>query len=69
MSNKKHRFFYHYRRTTGGMTVHYKGHCHPCKDVRCLVPSETHHRKDQPRLVIRGFCQGLDFSGGTITIR
>ena len=65
---KKRRFFYHYRRSTGGMTVHYKGQCYPCKDVMCIVPTETYHRKDQPRLVIRGFCKAIRIEGDTIII-
>ena len=65
---KKHRFFYHYRRTTGGMTVHYKGQCIPCMDVVCKAETETHRNKTQPRLVIRGYASAIVKHGDTVVI-
>lgn len=53
----KYRFFYHYRRSTGGMTIHFKNSCIPVKDVKCLVPCETKRNKIQSKLVLQGFCK------------
>jgi len=65
---KKYRFFYHYRKSTGGMTVHFKGKCYPCIDVECLVPCFTKRNKEQPKLVLQGWCEKLIFEGNTIKI-
>lgn len=51
------RFFFHYRKSTGGMTVHYNKTCIPCKDIVCEVPVETHRNKQEPKLVLRGFAK------------
>ena len=53
---KKYRFFYHYRKQTKGMTVHFKGKCIPCIDVKCEQPCETKRNKQQPLLVMQGYC-------------
>lgn len=66
---KKHRFFYHYRRSSQGMTVHYRGQCIPCKNVRCHVPTETKWNKQQPLLVIQGFASCVEIVDGEVTIR
>lgn len=65
---KQYRFFYHYRRSTGGMTVHFKGRCYACVDVVCNVPCQTKRNKEQPRLVLQGFCSSLSLDENTITI-
>lgn len=57
---KKYRFFYHYRKSTKEMTVHYKGVCYPCKNVVCEAKTETKWNKTQPQLVLQGFSTGLD---------
>jgi hypothetical protein len=54
---KKYRFFYHYRKSVGGMTVHFKGQCIPVKDIVCNVSCETKWKKGQPYLVMQGFCK------------
>jgi len=64
-----HRFFYHYRRSTNGMTVHYRGVCIPCKDVICEVPTETKWNKQQPMLVIQGFAKSVEEKDGVVTIK
>lgn len=43
---KQYRFFFHYRRSTGGMTVHFKNKCYACKNVICNVPCETKYNKE-----------------------
>ncbi len=70
MKNKK-RVFFHYRKSTGGMTVHYNKQCHPCKNIICNVPIESHYNeKQQPHLVMRGFAQAIKYDSinNTITI-
>ena len=66
---ERHRFFYHYRRSTGGMTVHYRERCFPCKNVVCEVPTETKYNKQQPRVVVQGFAREIEVDDDTITIR
>lgn len=65
---KQYRFFFHYRRSTGGMTVHFKNKCYACKNVVCNVPCETKYNKEQPRLVLQGFCSEVVINENTITI-
>lgn len=62
-SIKKYRFFYHYRKQTGGMTVHFKGKCIPVRDIECNVPCETKRNKTQPRLVLRGYASEVKIKG------
>lgn len=67
---KKYRFFFHYRKQTGGMTVHFKGICTPCVNVVCLVPVNTkYNEKSQPKLVLQGFCNEITLSDNTVTIK
>ena len=70
--NKSKRVFFHYRKSTGGMTVHYNKQCLPCKNVICQVPIETHYNeKQQPHLVMRGFAKFVEYDNDlkTITIK
>ena len=66
---KKYRFFYHYRRSTGGMTLHYKGICYPCKNIICEAKTETKYNKSQPLLVIQGFTSGIEINNDLIKIK
>jgi len=54
-SDPKRRFFYHYRKMDGRMSVHFKGQCFPCQHVKCLVPCETKRNTQQPYLVLQGY--------------
>lgn len=65
---KRYRFFFHYRKSTGGMTVHFRGKCYPCVDVVCTVNCRTKRNKTQPRLVLEGWCTNLEFENTTIII-
>lgn len=56
---KQYRFFFHYRRSTNGMTVHFRGKCYPTKNVECKVQVETKYSQTQPRLVLRGYCKEI----------
>lgn len=66
---KKYRFFYHYRKSAKGMSVHYRGVCYPCKNIICQTKTETKWNKIQPQLVIQGFSSGLDLLNDTIIIK
>lgn len=69
MENRKYRFFFHYRRSVNGMTVHFKNKCYPCKNVICNVPVETKWNQQQPRLVMQGFATELIFNENTIIVQ
>jgi len=66
--NKQYRFFYHYNKFTGGMTVHFRGECNITENVECRVPCETKYNKSQPRLVMRGFAHSIDIQKDKIII-
>lgn len=60
---KNYRFFFHYRRQTKGMTVHFRGTCIPVTDIECRVKCETKRNKNQPYLVLQGFCKKVEVEG------
>jgi hypothetical protein len=69
MSRKRsYRFFFHYYRQKDCMSVHFRGACYPVDNVVSMVRIETHRRKTQPRLVMRGWAQGVSVVGGTAYI-
>lgn len=51
------------------MTIHFRGQCMPCKNIVCLVPTETKWNKQQPKLVIQGFAERVEEQGDTLVIR
>jgi len=55
--NKSYRFFYHFRKSTRGMTVHFKNTCLSCKNVVCKTECSTKWNSRQPRLVMQGFAK------------
>ena len=79
---KKYRFWFHYnkpeRRKTGKpvMTVHYRDRCIMADNIECNVETETHRRKRQPYMVIRGWAESvkiridstLDYQHGDVVI-
>lgn len=60
--SKKYRFFYHYYRQYNEMTVHFKKICYRTKNINCQVPTETKWNKNQPYLVVQGFCEKLEIN-------
>jgi len=62
---KKRRFFYHYRKQTEAMSVHWDKKCHVASGVTCLVPTETKWNSDQPKLVIQGWANSVTFDPDT----
>lgn len=66
---KKYRFFYHYRKSDGNMTVHFRERCLVVRDIQCLVPCETKRNKEQPYLVMRGYCSTVEIENNKAIIR
>lgn len=66
---KKYRFFYHFNKWTGRMTVHWKKECILVDDVICEVGCETKWNKSQPRLVMRGFATEIEILNKKAYIR
>jgi len=62
-------FFFHYRKQTQGMTVHFRGKCYPCKYVNCQAPCYTKYNKTQPQLVMAGKAYNIVVENDLITIK
>lgn len=58
-SDKPRRFFYHFYKQKGRMSVHFAGACHVVDNIHCFVPCETKWNKRQPKLVMQGFARKL----------
>jgi hypothetical protein len=54
MKTKTYRFFYHYFKQKGKMSVHFRNTCTVVDDIKCVVPCETKWNKRQPYLVMQG---------------
>lgn len=65
---KKYRFFYHYRKCDGRMSVHFRNQCIPCADVICDAPCQTKRNKRQPYLVMQGYAKEATLIGNTVHI-
>lgn len=58
---RKYRFFYHFYKQKGKMSVHFKGSCTIVDNVICNTPCETKWKLIQPRLVMQGFATSVTF--------
>ena len=64
---KKRRFWFHYHKQESArqgrnvLTIHWKNKCNFVNRIRCEPQTETHNRKEQPRCVIRGWADTIDF--------
>lgn len=67
--NKKRRFFFHFRKSTGELTLHWNKQCIPVKDIDCKVPVETKWNNQQPKVVLRGFASTIDIVGNKAYIK
>ncbi len=54
---KKYRFFYHFYKQKGKMSVHFRNSCVVVDNVHCVVPCETKWKKTQPKLVMQGWAK------------
>ena len=60
----KRRFFFHFNKHTGKMTVHFKKACIAVDDVICTAPCESKWNDTQPRLVMRGWATKVEVVDG-----
>lgn len=56
---KPRRFFFHYRKQTGELTLHWNKQCISVRDIICNVPVETKWNKIQPLLVLQGWATSV----------
>ena len=72
---KLRRFSYHYNKPESNrqgrsvLTIHWHGKCHLVNSLVCNVPTETHENKQQPRCIVRGWANTVEFRGGTAIIK
>jgi len=57
---KKYRFFYHYYKQKGRMSVHFRNSCTVVDDIICNVPCETKWKQTQPRLIMQGWANNVE---------
>jgi hypothetical protein len=57
---KPRRFFFHFRKQTGELTLHWNKQCIPVKDIICNVPVETKWNKQQPHVVLQGWARSVE---------
>jgi hypothetical protein len=67
-TEKQYRFFYHYFKQKGVMSVHFRNKCYVTDKVYCWVPCETKWNKRQPRLVMQGFAERIELRENEIWI-
>lgn len=65
---KEYRFFYHYYKQKGKMSVHFRNQCSVVDNVICKVPCETKWKSTQPRLVMQGFAHSVTFKNNEAII-
>jgi len=64
---KKRRFWFHYhkqessRQSRNVLTIHWKNKCNMVNSIICEPPTETHNRKEQPRCILRGWANTIEF--------
>lgn len=56
---KEYRFFYHYYKREGRMSIHFRNKCYIADDIICNVSCETKWNRTQPNLVMRGFAEEI----------
>lgn len=66
---KQYRFFYHYYKQKGKMSIHFRNACTVVDNVVCNVPCETKWKPTQPILVMQGFAKEVTIKGGIATIK
>jgi hypothetical protein len=66
---KEYRFFYHYYKQKGKMSIHFRNSCTIVGNIECNVPCETKWKNSQPRLIMQGFCKEVKFENGKAIIQ
>lgn len=70
MSVKRRRFFYHFNKHTGKLTIHWLGACWPVDNVNCVTGCKSKWNARQPRLVMTGWAHQVSMvteQDGSIT--
>lgn len=62
------RFFYHYRKGTGRLSVHFRGKCLDVGNVWCRVGCESKWNARQPKLVMQGHAATVRIVNDTAVI-
>lgn len=68
MKDREYRFFYHYNKPAGRMSVHFRNKCHIVDNIDCQVPASTKWNKTQPRVVMQGFARKVRITKGGTTV-
>lgn len=64
----KWRFFYHYYKQKGKMSIHFKNSCTVVDNIDCRVKCETKWKSTQPRLVMQGWANNVQIKDGVAII-
>ena len=70
----KRAFWFHYNKPASQqkkkpqITIHYKGACHIVDNLECDVPTKGRLRNQQPRWVVAGKCENIEFVDGIAKI-
>lgn len=64
----KYRFFYHYYKQKGKMSVHFRNKCYVTDNIKCEVTCETKWKKTQPKLIMQGWCEEIIVTNEEIII-
>ena len=59
-TNKKYRFFYHFYKQKGKMSVHFRKSCTVVDDIICQTPCVTKWKPTQPNLVMQGYAREVN---------
>lgn len=57
-----YRFFFHYRKQTKRLSIHFKKICYTADDVLCKVPCESKWHNRQPHLTMQGYAHTVDIT-------
>lgn len=65
---KEYRFFYHFYKQKGKMSIHFKKSCTVVDNIICNVKCETKWKPTQPKLVMQGFAKNVEIKNGIALI-
>jgi hypothetical protein len=56
---RRYRFYYHYNKRDGKVSIHFRGRCYSGQRLICCVPCQSRFNQRQPRFVMAGFATDL----------
>ncbi len=65
---KKYRFFYHFYKQKGKMSIHFRNSCTVVDNIDCKVACQTKWKPTQPRLVMQGYASNVQIINNTAII-